>query len=86
MHRITNITITPEILKLIADIDEFKGRWTVFETVAPEKTHHSSTYCHNRERGVVHSYPRGRSSAMRRWRSYSPGCIPNHLVAAPRRK
>jgi hypothetical protein len=22
-----NITIPPEILKLIADIDEFKGRW-----------------------------------------------------------
>ena len=29
MHHITNITITPEILKLIAEIDEFKGRWTV---------------------------------------------------------
>jgi len=25
MHAIKNITITPEILKLIADIDEFKG-------------------------------------------------------------
>jgi Fic family protein len=37
MHRITNITITPEILKLIAEIDEFKGRWTVIETLAPEK-------------------------------------------------
>jgi hypothetical protein len=37
MHRITNITITPEILKLIAEIDEFKGRWTVIKTLAPEK-------------------------------------------------
>jgi Fic family protein len=37
MHRITNITITPQILKLIAEIDEFKGRWTVIETLAPEK-------------------------------------------------
>src|ERR1700677_4135811 len=37
MHRITNITITPEILKLIAEIGEFKGRWTVIETLAPEK-------------------------------------------------
>ena len=37
MHEITNITITPEILKLIADIDEFKGRWKVIETLAPEK-------------------------------------------------
>ena len=37
MHAIRNITITPEILKLIAEIDEFKGRWTVIETVVPEK-------------------------------------------------
>src|ERR1700683_1998429 len=37
MHDIKNITITPEILKLIATIDEFKGRWKVIETLAPEK-------------------------------------------------
>src|SRR5271169_4879862 len=37
MHDIKNIVITPEILKLIADIDEFKGRWKVIETLAPEK-------------------------------------------------
>jgi hypothetical protein len=37
MHEIRNITITPEILKLIADIDEFKGRWKVIETLAPER-------------------------------------------------
>ena len=37
MSDIKNITITPEILKLIADIDEFKGRWKVIETLAPEK-------------------------------------------------
>ena len=37
MHNIKNITITPEILKLIAEIDEFKGRWKVIETLAPEK-------------------------------------------------
>ena len=35
MHEIKNITITPEILKLIADIDEFKGRWKAMETFAP---------------------------------------------------
>jgi hypothetical protein len=29
MHDIRNIIITPEILKLIADVDEFKGRWKV---------------------------------------------------------
>jgi Fic family protein len=37
VHEIKNITITPEILKLIAEIDEFKGRWTVIETLAPER-------------------------------------------------
>ncbi len=37
MHEIKNITITPEILKLIADIDEFKGRWKAMETLAPER-------------------------------------------------
>lgn len=37
MHEIKNIIITPEILKLIADIDEFKGRWKVMETLAPER-------------------------------------------------
>jgi len=36
-HEIQNITITPEILKLIAEIDEFKGRWKVMESLAPEK-------------------------------------------------
>ena len=36
-HEIRNITITPEILKLIAEIDEFKGRWKVMESLAPKK-------------------------------------------------
>jgi Fic family protein len=36
-YPIQNITITAEILKFIADIDEFKGRWKVMETLAPEK-------------------------------------------------
>jgi Fic family protein len=37
MHDIKNITITPQILKLIAEIDEFKGRWKAMENLAPEK-------------------------------------------------
>jgi Fic family protein len=37
MVDIKNIIITPEILKLIADIDEFKGRWKVIENLAPER-------------------------------------------------
>jgi hypothetical protein len=31
MHQIKNIMITLEILKLIADIDEFKGRWKAMQ-------------------------------------------------------
>lgn len=34
---IKSITITPKILKLIADIDEFRGSWKVMQTLAPEK-------------------------------------------------
>jgi Fic family protein len=37
MREINNITITLEILKLIAGIDEFKGRWTVIESLAPDR-------------------------------------------------
>lgn len=37
MHDIKNITITPEILKFVSDIDEFKGRWKVIENLAPER-------------------------------------------------
>jgi hypothetical protein len=37
IHEIKNITITPEIRKLIADIDEFKGRWTVIQILALER-------------------------------------------------
>ncbi len=34
---VKNIPITPETLKLIAEIDEFKGRWRAMESLAPEK-------------------------------------------------
>jgi len=33
-HEIRNVTITPEILKFIAEIVEFKGRWKVMESLA----------------------------------------------------
>src|ERR1700733_11156364 len=37
MHDIGSIIITPEILKLTAHIDEFKCRWRVIESLAPER-------------------------------------------------
>lgn len=30
-------TITPEILRLIAELDEFKGKWSMIHTLSPEK-------------------------------------------------
>jgi hypothetical protein len=38
MDEIKNIIITPEILKLIADVDEFKGRWKAMQTLAPPQS------------------------------------------------
>src|SRR5271166_2820503 len=32
-----NIPITPEVLTLIAEIDEFKGAWRALGTLAPER-------------------------------------------------
>lgn len=37
MLEIKKFVITSEILKLIAEIDEFKGRWHVIENLAPER-------------------------------------------------
>jgi Fic family protein len=35
--KIDTIRITPEILRLIAEIDEFKGAWRALGTLAPER-------------------------------------------------
>ena len=35
--QIDTLEITPEVLKLIAEIDEFKGAWTAIGRVAPEQ-------------------------------------------------
>jgi hypothetical protein len=43
---IKNVTIPPEILKLIADSDEFKGRWKVIETLVSRKTDQPAADCH----------------------------------------
>ena len=37
MFEITDIPITPEVLTLIAEIDEFKGAWRALGTLAPER-------------------------------------------------
>lgn len=39
MVRTDSIIITPEILALIAEIDEFKGTWRALGTLAPERLH-----------------------------------------------
>ena len=37
MHNLETITITPELLLLIAGIDEFKGTWKALGTLAPDR-------------------------------------------------
>ncbi len=37
MLRFDSLQITPEILRLIARIDEFKGAWRAFRTLAPDR-------------------------------------------------
>lgn len=37
VYDITKIAITPEILNLIAEIDEFKGTWQAFDKLAPKR-------------------------------------------------
>ena len=37
MFRTDALQITPELLNLIARIDEFKGAWRAFGTLAPER-------------------------------------------------
>jgi hypothetical protein len=85
MHDIKNITITPEILKLIADIDEFKGRWKVIETLAPEKL---TTLRRIATIESVGSSTRieGAKLSGREVENCSPACRPNPLPAAMSRK
>ncbi len=37
MFEIANIQISPEVLSLMAEIDEFKGAWRALGTLAPER-------------------------------------------------
>src|SRR5947208_9067273 len=37
MFDTTQVQISPEILSLIAEIDEFKGAWRAFGSLAPER-------------------------------------------------
>jgi hypothetical protein len=50
MHENKEITISPEILELIADIDEFKDRWKAMQPLAAERLT-SQARRHNRESG-----------------------------------
>lgn len=37
MNQLSSLVITPEILNLIAEIDEFKGGWKAYRNLAPER-------------------------------------------------
>jgi Fic family protein len=37
MAYLASLTITPALLRLIASLDEFKGRWQAFGSLAPDR-------------------------------------------------
>jgi hypothetical protein len=37
MLKKTTLKITPDLLKIISEIDEFKGAWRAFGTLSPER-------------------------------------------------
>ncbi len=37
MHPFAHLTITPELLRLVSELDEFKGRWQAIGNLAPER-------------------------------------------------
>ena len=37
MMKIQNVQITSEVLQLVAEIDEFKGKWQALKNMAPER-------------------------------------------------
>jgi hypothetical protein len=48
----TSLEITPEILSLIAELDEFKGAWRALGTLAPERLS-ALRYAKHRAQSVV---------------------------------
>ncbi len=37
MQPLKSLTITPELLRIIAELDEFKGRWQALGSLAPDR-------------------------------------------------
>jgi hypothetical protein len=56
MLKTDSIQITPEILSLIARIDEFKGAWRALGTLAPDRLSASAPRGHHREHRLLHPH------------------------------
>jgi hypothetical protein len=69
-HEIRDVTITPEILKLIAEIDEFKGRWKAMKSLAPEKAHDPEADRHDLRALAPQRVSKAQNSAIGKWKSF----------------
>jgi len=49
------INITKDILRLVAEIDEFKGEWKALENLAPDRLKALKKNCNNRISRIVNS-------------------------------
>lgn len=58
MIQSATIQITPEILGLVAGIDEFKGAWRALGTLAPDRLHALLRVATMREHRVLHPHRR----------------------------
>ena len=68
------LAITPEILRLIAEIDEFKGAWAAIGRISPDRLTALRRRCHDREHRFIDPYrrseverPGGRTPARPDW-------------------
>ena len=58
MIQTDSLQITPEILRLIAELDEFKGAWRALGTLAPDRLSALRRVATIETRGLVGDSPR----------------------------
>lgn len=54
----TSITIDAQVLNLIAELDEFKGRWEMLSRLAPDKLHLRQLV----QQGYLHQHGSGKAT------------------------
>ena len=71
--RTSTLTITPTILRLIAEIDEFKGAWTAIGRISPERLVALTACRHHREHRFLDANRGGKADRQRSRASALPG-------------